>query len=44
MRALLSDDERCLDMGVRARALAEEQCSAGGHLRRLEELYREVQR
>jgi glycosyltransferase involved in cell wall biosynthesis len=44
MRALLSDDERCLEMGVRARALAEERCSAGGHLRRLEELYREVRR
>jgi glycosyltransferase involved in cell wall biosynthesis len=44
MRALLSDDERCIDMGLRARTLAEEQCSAGGHLRRLEELYREVRR
>jgi glycosyltransferase involved in cell wall biosynthesis len=44
MRALLSDDERCLEMGLRARALAEERCSAGGHLRRLEELYREVRR
>jgi glycosyltransferase involved in cell wall biosynthesis len=42
MRALLSDDERCLEMGLRARALAEERCSAGGHLRRLEKLYREV--
>jgi glycosyltransferase involved in cell wall biosynthesis len=43
MRALLSDDELCIEMGVRARQLAEEQLSADGHLRRLQELYREVQ-
>jgi glycosyltransferase involved in cell wall biosynthesis len=44
MHVLLRDDERCIDMGIRARTLAEERFSAEGHLRQLEELYRKVQR
>jgi glycosyltransferase involved in cell wall biosynthesis len=44
MHVLLRDDERCIGMGMRARTLAEERFSAEGHLRQLEELYREVRR
>jgi glycosyltransferase involved in cell wall biosynthesis len=42
MHVLLRDNERCIDMGIRARTLAEERFSAEGHLRQLEGIYRKV--